>query len=59
MVPKKKKWQESVAGHSLKPDKEMKYKFFKLKGEAFIFQTTLRRLQLLLCVCEHCVVNMY
>lgn len=33
--------------------------FFKLKGEAFIFQTTLRRLQLLLCVCEHCVVNMY
>lgn len=74
MVPKKKKWQESVAGHSFKPDKKMKYKFlwmwqnnlrgreifyFKLKGEAFIFQTTLRRLQLLLCVCEHCVVNMY
>lgn len=48
MVPKKKEWQESVAGHSLKPDKEMKYKFLwmlqnNLRGREIFFFKIKRR----------------
>lgn len=47
MVPKK-KWQESVAGHSLKQDKEMKYKFLwmlqnNLRGQEIFFFKIKRR----------------